>query len=95
MVRVALVAFLMLVTALAAAADRDARQRAAFMRENPCPLTGKARGACPGYEVDHVRPLCAGGGDHPRNMQWLTVQAHREKTRVDVRECRAARRMPR
>ncbi len=29
----------------------------AFVREHPCPATGRTSGACPGYVVDHVRPL--------------------------------------
>lgn len=70
------------------AAERSSAQRAAFQRANPCPLNGKIRGRCPGYEIDHIRPLCAGGADRPLNMQWLTVPAHRVKTRGDVRACR-------
>ena len=28
------------------------------------------------------------GPDGPANMQWLTRQEHREKTRLDVMRCR-------
>ena len=42
----------------------------------------------PGYQVDHIIPLCAGGLDTPENMQLLTIEKHREKTRIDVRWCR-------
>jgi hypothetical protein len=42
---------------------RDPHQRAAFMKYHQCPSTGQARGACPGYVVDHIKPLCAGGAD--------------------------------
>ena len=45
----------------------------------------------PGYEVDHIVPLCAGGADAIYNMQWLSVSAHKRKTRNDVRRCRALR----
>lgn len=41
-----------------------------------------------GYEVDHIIPLCAGGPDTPENMQLLTIEAHREKTKNDLRLCR-------
>lgn len=41
-----------------------------------------------GYQVDHIIPLCAGGPDTPENMQLLTIEEHREKTRIDVRWCR-------
>lgn len=70
------------------AQPRDRKQVRAFRADHPCPATGKTRGACPGWHVDHIRPLCMGGEDHPRNMQWITREDHAFKTRVDVRECR-------
>lgn len=87
-----LVAFVLtsaLFATAAQAARRNMAERAAFVRHNPCPETGLRRGACPGWEVDHAHALCAGGPDARTNMQWLTVQAHREKTRHDRRLCRA------
>lgn len=41
-----------------------------FRKSNPCPVTGKTTGACPGWVVDHGMPLCAGGADAPYNMFW-------------------------
>lgn len=84
--------------ALALSAQAQPIQRAAaevraFRAENPCPATGRARGACPGWAVDHVRPLCAGGEDRPGNMQWISDEDHRFKTLIDVRECRKLRRL--
>lgn len=76
---------------IAAPPERSRAELAAFKRDHPCPATGQARGACPGWEVDHVVPLCNGGPDKPANMQWLTVEAHREKTRTDVAVCAARR----
>lgn len=70
---------------------RDQAQVRAFRAENPCPATSERRGTRPGWEVDHVTPLCAGGEDRPSNMQWLSKEDHRFKTVVDVRECRRAR----
>jgi hypothetical protein len=67
---------------------RDRSQVRAFRAENPCPSTSRTRGACAGWEIDHVVPLCAGGADHPTNLQWLRKEDHRFKTLVDVRECR-------
>lgn len=58
---------------------RDPAQRAAFQRSRPCPSTGKTSGACPGYVVDHIRPLAKGGADHPSNMQWQTVESAKVK----------------
>lgn len=47
----------------------------------------------PGYEVDHIIPLCAGGKDSPENMQLLTVEEHKRKTKVDRWLCRWLKRM--
>ena len=58
---------------------RDPKEKAAFRRHHPCPSTGKTSGACPGYEVDHVKPLACGGADSPVNMQWLTTAQNRSK----------------
>jgi hypothetical protein len=66
---------------------RDPSNRAAFHRNNPCPSTGKTSGACPGFEVDHRKPLAAGGSDSPSNMQWLSVSAHRAKTSQEWATC--------
>lgn len=88
-------ALLCLALAFSAGAQvqRSAGEVLAFKRHNPCPSTGLRRGACPGHAVDHVRPLCAGGEDKPRNMQWISNEDHRFKTLIDVRECRKLRRM--
>lgn len=84
------VAALLVLAVMAAAADaRSIKVRRDFQREHPCPSTGKTRGACPGWQADHVIPLCAGGVDAPENMQWLTVEAHKAKTREDLRVCRS------
>lgn len=77
---------------LAAKANADPLRsralRSEFQRLNPCPATGERRGACPGYEVDHIQALCAGGRDELENLAWLAVEAHRDKTRRDVAACR-------
>jgi hypothetical protein len=78
--------------AVAAAESRSAHQRAAFVKAHPCPSTGKPRGRCPGYVVDHVKPLCAGGADHPSNMQWQTIAAAKEKDREERKLCRSLQR---
>ena len=44
----------------------------------------------PGYEVNHIEPLCSGGADVAVNMQWLTREEHRAKSRIDVMRCRRA-----
>lgn len=62
-----------------------------FQRLHPCPSNGSPVGGCPGWQRDHIVPLCAGGPDTVANMQWLTVQDHAWKTRADVRRCRYLR----
>ena len=74
-----------------AKAHRDPAQRATFMQQHPCPSTGKTKGRCPGYVVDHVKPLCAGGPDRPSNMQWQTVEASKDKDRLEREQCRRYR----
>ena len=62
---------------------RDPAARGAFQRSHPCPSTGKTSGACPGYVVDHVRPLKRGGADSPSNMQWQTTAEAKRKDRTE------------
>ena len=75
--------------ASASAADRSRTLRAEFQRQHPCPNTGATRGPCPGYQVDHIEALVCGGRDELPNLQWLATGAHKEKTRVEVKLCRA------
>jgi len=81
-------------TAIEARIQRSAAEVLEFKRHNPCPSTGQRRGACPGWQIDHVWPLCSGGPDTLENMQWLTVAEHRIKTRADLRVCRYLRKIP-
>jgi hypothetical protein len=76
----------------AQAAPRSRSSVAAFKAQAPCPATGQARGVCPGWIVDHVTPLCAGGPDDPANMQWQTTAEAKEKDRQEWRQCRDLRR---
>ncbi|MBE7418100.1 MAG: HNH endonuclease [Ideonella sp.] len=68
--------------------ERSRAQRDAFQQQHPCPATGKTHGACKGYVVDHVVPLCAGGADSPRNMQWQTAADAKVKDRAERAQCR-------
>ena len=63
-----------------------------FVNQQACPATGKHRLPCPGYHMDHITPLCAGGADAVENLQWITKEAHKEKTRIDVRNCMSIKR---
>ena len=70
---------------------RSSSARAAFQRQQPCPPTAATKGKCPGYVVDHVIPLCAGGTDAPSNMQWQTVQDAKAKDKLEWEQCRKQR----
>ena len=66
---------------------RSARARRAFRRLNPCPATGAVRGPCPGYVIDHIKPLACGGEDAPSNMQWQTTADAKAKDAVERKDC--------
>jgi hypothetical protein len=67
---------------------RSRTARSDFMRQHPCPSTGKSSGACPGYVVDHRNPLACGGADSPSNMQWQTTADGKAKDKVERKGCR-------
>lgn len=52
---------------------RSAAELTKFQAINPCPSTGLKTGACPGWNIDHVRPLASAGCDKVGNMQWLAA----------------------
>lgn len=79
---------LLLTHGLAPAVERSPTLRAEFQRLHPCPSTGASRGACPGYQVDHREALICGGKDELGNLQWLSIEEHKAKTRVEVKLCR-------
>jgi len=81
---------LIILVAIATGADaRDAKQVRLFRAANPCPATVKATGACPGWVVDHIKPLCAGGANAPVNMQWQTRADSLVKDREEQQSCMA------
>jgi hypothetical protein len=80
----------MAICAVAAVGESNARSEVArnhFKALHPCPANGKARGACPGYVIDHVTPLACGGADDPSNMQWQTTAEGRAKDKWERRGC--------
>lgn len=79
--RTALFVVLMLLSTQVLA--RDPAQVRAFRKENACPATKQKTGPCPGWVVDHMIPLCAGGPDTPDNMMW---QRQKESYRKDKHE---------
>ena len=39
-----------------------------------------------GYQIDHIIPLAEGGADDPANMQLLTIEQHRQKTKREMKK---------
>lgn len=66
---------------------RDASAVSHFRKVNSCPATGLTTGACPGWVVDHIWPLCAGGCDKPENMQWQQTTESRLKDTLEKFLC--------
>jgi hypothetical protein len=67
---------------------RSAAAKDSFKRTSPCPSTGRSSGACPGYVIDHVKPLACGGADASSNMQWQTTAAAKLKDKTERQRCR-------
>jgi hypothetical protein len=66
---------------------RSEEAKDSFKHQHPCPSTGRSSGSCPGYVIDHVRPLECGGADASSNMQWQTIAAGKAKDKTE-RSCR-------
>lgn len=73
--------------------NRDPAQVREFRSTHRCPSTGRTHGACPGYVVDHIIPLCAGGPDRPDNMQWQSREDSLVKDRLEWEACRTLRKV--
>jgi len=66
---------------------RSASAVAHFKAGHPCPANGETKGACQGYVVDHIVPLCACGKDAPNNMQWQDLNASKAKDVIERKQC--------
>lgn len=67
--------------------QRSQSARVEFKKLHPCPSTGRPSGACPGWIIDHVKPLACGGADHFSNMQWQTTAEAKAKDRWERMGC--------
>lgn len=70
-----------------AAEHRSYAAKAQFARLHPCPATHQPVPHCPGYVIDHIKPLACGGADAPKNMQWQTIAAGKAKDRWELKQC--------
>ena len=59
-----------------------------FQRLNPCPSNHARQGACPGYAIEHVVPLCLGGPDVAYNMRWQRSPQGKPADPAATRDCR-------
>jgi hypothetical protein len=85
---------MLLISLLFAGAADAQRQRNQVVKNDfklghPCPSTGENRGPCPGYVIDHIKPLACGGADDPSNMQWQTKAEAKAKDAWERRDCQA------
>lgn len=72
----------------AGAVDRSTNERRHFGEENPCPVDQQKKYThCKGYNIDLITPLCLGGKDHKSNMQWLSVDVMKAKTKIEKAVC--------
>jgi hypothetical protein len=83
----ALLALLLLCATADARIHRSAGARHHFKQLHPCPATGRPTGKCPGYVIDHVKPLACGGADSPSNMQWQTTADAKAKDKWERIGC--------
>jgi hypothetical protein len=57
-----------------------------FKKAHPCPANGNDHGPCPGYVIDHIKPLDCGGDDDPSNMQWQTIEEGKAKDKWERKQ---------
>ncbi len=91
--KLAILLLCLLALATARATTRDPVQVRHFRSDHACPSTNLFAGACPGYVVDHIIPLCLGGVDEPRNMQWQSRVDALAKDKLEWEACRKARKL--
>jgi hypothetical protein len=55
-----------------------------FKRTKPCPNTGNTEKKCDGYWVDFIIPKKCNGPLEIRNMQYLSIKEHKNKTKYEI-----------
>jgi hypothetical protein len=66
---------------------RSQKAKAIFKYSHPCPSTGRNKGSCPNYIIDHIKPLACGGLDDANNMQWQTKAEAKAKDKWERNGC--------
>ena len=66
---------------------RSQKAKAMFNHTHPCPATGRTKGSCPNYIIDHIEPLACGGADSSENMQWQTKAEAKAKDKWERKGC--------
>lgn len=89
MARISLILLILLSSSLTANAEyhRSQKAKTIFKYEHPCPATGRVKGACQGYIIDHIKPIACGGADASSNMQWQTKEEAKLKDKWELKGC--------
>lgn len=87
MMRLLFALLLAIGTASAAAAPRSKKVLSDFAKLQKCPSTGLSKYPCPGYQADHVIPICAGGPDRVENLQWTEAKEAAARDRWEKQMC--------
>ena len=66
---------------------RSQKAKTIFKYLHPCPATGRVKGSCTSYIIDHIKPLACGGADTPENMQWQTKEDAKVKDKWEQTDC--------
>ena len=66
---------------------RSQKAKANFKYSHPCPSTGRNKGSCPGYIIDHIKALACGGADTPEHMHWQTKSGAKAKDKWERKGC--------
>lgn len=88
MIRWILLLMMLISFTVQAGQHRSYKAKADFKRQHYCPSTGKPKGSCKGYVIDHIKPLACGGADEPYNMQWQTKAAAKAKDKWERKGCK-------
>ena len=68
--------------------ERSQEAKDSFKYSHPCPSNGNNHGPCPGYVIDHIKPLTCDGADDPSNMQWQTKAEGKAKDKWERKGCK-------